>query len=129
MSYEQIMSLNTVCWADIPVKNLDRAIAFYTAVLGSAVSKEGDGGFTFGLLSHSEQNASGCLVEIEDNEPSQKGPLVYLSVEGRMDAALVEVERNNGKVISPKHAIGPHGFRAIIIDSEGNKIALHSHAE
>jgi len=46
-----------------------------------------------------------------------------------MDAALVEVERNNGKVISPKHAIGPHGFRAIIIDSEGNKIALHSHAE
>jgi len=71
MSYEQIMSLNTVCWADIPVKNLDRAIAFYTAVLGSAVSKEGDGGFTFGLLPHSEQNASGCLVEIEDNEPSQ----------------------------------------------------------
>ena len=66
---------------------------------------------------------------MEDNEPSQKGPLVYLSVEGRMDAALVEVERNNGKVISPKHAIGPHGFRAIIIDSEGNKIALHSHAE
>jgi len=44
------MSLNTVCWADVPVKNLDRAIAFYTAVLGSAVSKEGDGGFTFGLL-------------------------------------------------------------------------------
>ena len=121
------MSLNTVCWADVPVKNLDRAIAFYTAVLGSAVSKEGDGGFTFGLLTHSEQNASGCLVETEDNEPSQKGPLVYLSVEGRMDSAVAEVERNKGKVVSPKHAIGPHGFRAIIIDSEGNKIALHSH--
>ena len=70
------MSFNTVCWADIPVKNLDRAIAFYTAVLRSAVSKEG--GFTFGLLPHSEQNASGCLVEMEDNEPAQKGPLVYL---------------------------------------------------
>jgi len=96
---------------------------------GSAVSKEGDGGFTFGLLPHSEQNASGCLVEKDDNEPSQKGPLVYLSVEGRMDAALAEVERNNGEVVSPKHSIGPHGFRAIIIDSEGNKIALHSHAE
>ena len=121
------MSFNTVCWADIPVKNLDRAITFYTAVLGSKVSKEGDGGFTFGLLPHSEQNASGCLVEM--TEPSQKGPLVYLSVEGRMDAALAEAERNNGKVVAPKHSIGPHGFRAIIIDSEGNKIALHSHAE
>jgi predicted enzyme related to lactoylglutathione lyase len=38
-----MVSLNTVCWADIPVKNLDRAIAFYTALLGSAVSKEGEG--------------------------------------------------------------------------------------
>ena len=44
-----MVSLNTVCWADIPVKNLDRAIAFYKTVLGSAVSKEGDGAFTFGL--------------------------------------------------------------------------------
>jgi predicted enzyme related to lactoylglutathione lyase len=123
------MSLNTVCWTDIPVKNLDRAITFYTAVLGSKVSKEGDGGFTFGLLPHTEQNASGCLVEMEDNEPSQKGPLVYLSVEGRIDAAVAEVEKNKGRVVSPKHSIGPHGFRAIIIDSEGNKIALHSHAD
>jgi uncharacterized protein len=123
-----MVSLNTVCWADIPVKNLDRAIAFYAALLGSAVSKEGEGEFTFGLLPHSEQNASGCLVEMEDNEPAQKGPLVYLSVEGRIDAAVAEVERNNGKVVSAKHSIGPHGFRAIIIDSEGNKIALHSHA-
>jgi uncharacterized protein len=123
------MSLNTICWADIPVKNLDRAITFYTAVLGSKVSKEGDGGVTFGLLPHTEQNASGCLVEMEDNEPSQKGPLLYLSVEGRMDAALAETERNKGKVVAPKHSIGPHGFRAIIIDSEGNKVALHSHTE
>ena len=38
------MSLNTVCWTDIPVKNLDRAISFYTAVLGCPVSKEGEGG-------------------------------------------------------------------------------------
>ncbi len=84
----------------------------------------------FHLRSPAAQRAKRfCLVEMEDNEPSQKGPLVYLSVEGRMDAALAEVERNNGEVVSPKHSIGPHGFRAIIIDSEGNKIALHSHAE
>src|SRR5207244_9478020 len=99
MSYEQIMSLNTVCWADIPVKNLDRAIAFYTAVLGSAVSTEGDGGFTFGLLPHSDQNASACLEAMEDNEPSQKRPLVYLSVEGRMDAGIEDGERKNGKLV------------------------------
>lgn len=120
------MSLNTVCWADIPVKDLDRAIAFYSAVLGSEVSKAGEGDFTFGLLPHSEQNASGCLV-VGMSEPSQKGPLVYLSAEGRLDAAIAAVAKNGGEVLSPKHSIGPHGFRAIIIDSEGNKIALHSH--
>jgi uncharacterized protein len=31
-----------------------------------------------------------------------------------------------GKVVKPVHSIGPHGFRAVILDSEGNRIALHS---
>ena len=39
-------------WVDIPVADLDRAIAFYAAVLGSAVTKEGGPGFSFGLLAH-----------------------------------------------------------------------------
>jgi len=65
---------------------------------------------------------------MEDNEPSRKGPLVYLSAEGRLDAAIAAAPKNGGNVVSPKQSIGPHGFRAIIIDSEGNKIALHSHS-
>ncbi len=34
--------------------------------------------------------------------------------------------KNGGKIIEPKKQIGPYGFRAIILDSEGNKMALHS---
>lgn len=118
---------NTICWTDIPVKNLDRAIQFYSAVLGAAVNKQSVPGMEFGLLPHANENVSGCLCIMEDNQPSEQGPLVYLSVEGRLDQAVQAVAKNGGKVLKDKQQIGPYGFRAIIRDSEGNRIALHSH--
>ena len=123
------MPTNTLCWTDIPVTNLDRAIAFYSAVLGAPVSKETVPGFEFGLLPHAKDNVSGCLVVADDNQPSKNGPMIYLSVEGRLDAAIGAVPKGGGRVMKPKHAIGPHGHRAIVIDSEGNRIALHSQKE
>ena len=125
------MSTNTLCWTDIPVGNMDRAIKFYSAVLGQEVSKMSEQGLEYGLLPHEEQNASGCLCvgsdsAGSDNKPSQTGPLIYLSVEGRLDDAVKAVKSNGGKVLEEKHQIGQHGFRAVIVDSEGNRLALHS---
>jgi predicted enzyme related to lactoylglutathione lyase len=119
---------NTLCWTDIPVTNLDRAIQFYSEVLGLPVTKESGPGFEFGLLPHPDANVSGCLCETEDNRPSEHGPLVYLSVEGRLDQAIQAVQKSGGKIVKAKHQIGAHGFRAVVRDSEGNRIALHSHA-
>jgi predicted enzyme related to lactoylglutathione lyase len=118
----------TICWTDIPVIDLDRAIAFYAAVLGQPVTKQGQGGFVFGLLPHAPGQVSGCLCRTEDNQPSEQGPLVYLNVLGRIDEALAAVVPAGGKVLQPKHPIGPYGFRAVIVDSEGNRVALHSQA-
>ncbi len=125
------MSVNTLCWADIPVVDLDRAIKFYSAVLGDAVSKMSEGGLEYGLLPHEEQNASGCLCLGSDsigdkNQPSQNGPLIYLAVEGRLDQAVRAARANGGKVLQERQQVGPHGFRALIIDSEGNRVALHT---
>jgi predicted enzyme related to lactoylglutathione lyase len=125
------MTSNRLCWTDIPVTNLDRAAKFYSAVLGKEVPKMSEGGFEYGLLPHEEQGASGCLCVNADsaglkNKPSQIGPLIYLSVEGRLDDAVKAVCANGGKVLEEKTQIGPHGFRAVIVDSEGNRIALHS---
>jgi predicted enzyme related to lactoylglutathione lyase len=52
--------------------------------------------------------------------------MVYLNANGRLDDAIASVVANGGKVLQPKHPIGPFGFRAIILDSEGNRVALHS---
>ena len=64
----------------------------------------------------------------DENQPSHTGPLIYLSVEGRFNDAVKAARSNGGKVLQEKQQIGPHGFRAIIVDSEGNRVALHSSA-
>ena len=125
------MTSNRLCWTDIPVANLDRALKFYSAVLGKEVPKMSESGAEYGLLPHEEQSASGCLCVNADsagleNKPSQNGPLIYLSVEGRLDDAVKAVRSNGGKVLQERQQIGPHGFRAVVVDSEGNRIALHS---
>jgi uncharacterized protein len=127
------MAADTLCWTDIPVTNLDRAVKFYSAVLGKEVRKLSEGGMEYGLLPHDEQNASGCLCIRGDsggvdNTPSANGPLIYLSVEGRLEEAVEAARANGGKVLRARQQIGEHGFRAVVIDSEGNRIALHTSA-
>ena len=117
---------NQIVWCDIPVENLDRAIKFYSALIGEAVSRETMPGATFGLLPHANEGAGACLVETKENKPSSTGPLIYLNCDGRIDIAIATVKLNGGEVLQAKHPIGPYGFRAIIQDSEGNRIALHS---
>jgi predicted enzyme related to lactoylglutathione lyase len=61
-----------------------------------------------------------------DNQPSLTGPLIYLSVDGRLNQAVAAVAAQGGTVQVPPHPIGTYGYRAVIVDSEGNRIALHS---
>lgn len=117
---------NTFCWIDIPVVDLDRAVKFYSEILNDTVKKISEHGFSFGLLPHAEDNVSGCLAVMDERKPSQDGPLVYLNVEGRLDEALDAAKRQGAKVVKPKEQIGPYGFRAVIVDSEGNGVALYS---
>ena len=115
-----------VVWFDIPVKDLDRAIAFYSAVLGTPVQKQEFPGVAIGMLPHGDGDVSGSLSVTEENRPSDHGPMLYLNCQGRLDEAVAAVAGNGGKVAQEKEAIGPYGWRAIIHDSEGNRIALHS---
>jgi uncharacterized protein len=101
------MSADTLCWTDIPVTDLDRAIKFYSAILGKEVRKMSEAGFEYGLLPHEEQNASGCLCVGGDsvgnkNEPSETGPLIYLSVEGQLYEAVEAARVNGGKVLQER---------------------------
>jgi predicted enzyme related to lactoylglutathione lyase len=120
---------NQIVWFDIPVRDLDRSIKFYSAILGRPAQKQEFPGMKLGILPHEQGEIGGCLTPGAPGEPakpSADGPLLYFNCDGRLDDAIRTVEPNGGKVLQPKHAIGPYGFRAIILDSEGNRIALHS---
>jgi predicted enzyme related to lactoylglutathione lyase len=117
---------NQIVWFDIPVVDLDRALRFYSAVLGQMVKKQEFPGGAMGVFAHEGTDVGGCLFVSEAETPSDHGPLLYFSCGGRLDEAIGVVEKNGGKIIKAKHSITPHGVRAIVLDSEGNRIALHS---
>lgn len=110
---------NQIVWCDIPVLDLDRAINFYSVVLGQPMKKQEFPGITIGILPHNDGEVGGCLFTSADEKPSEKGLMIYLNANGRLDDAIAAVARNGGNVVQPKHPIGPFGFRAIIVDSEG----------
>ena len=115
---------NRAVWFDIPVADLERASNFYQAVLGIPVHREKFDDFAFSVLDHEGGNG-GCLIP-QPKDVSAVGILVYLNVDGRIRDAVAQTDKLGGKVLEAVHPIGPHGFRAIVLDSEGNRVALHS---
>jgi predicted enzyme related to lactoylglutathione lyase len=118
---------NHAVWFDIPVADLDRAAAFYTAVLGVGIRKETYDDFSFCVIDHRDGNG-GCLVK-DEAEIGAGGVLIYLNVESRIRDAVSKVVPHGGSIVKPIHSISPHGFRAVILDSEGNRVALHSNSD
>jgi uncharacterized protein len=119
---------HNISWFDLPVTDLDRAIQFYSAVLGSPVTKEQSGTVPIGMLPTPDGQKMGCLVSGNGAEPSVNGVMIWFDVEGRLKDSVTAAKANGGKVLGDIHAIGGFGFRAEVQDSEGNRIALYSSA-
>lgn len=118
-----------IVWFDIPALDLDRAIQFYSAVLGAPVTKATVNEVALGFLPTEDGGQMGCICVVKDFKPSADGVMIYLGVNGRLKAAVAAVRAHGGQVQTDVHSLGPHGFRAEVLDSEGNCIALHSMTE
>jgi predicted enzyme related to lactoylglutathione lyase len=120
--------MNPVNWFEIPVIDLERAIAFYEAVFGLKLSVNDVGPLTMAWFPMTEQGlpgATGSLVKADGYVPSHTGTLVYFSVDD-IEGTLKKVNEWGGKTLRPKMSIGEHGFVANFEDTEGNRLALHS---
>ena len=118
---------NAINWFEIPVKNFERAKSFYETILDAKMQPMEAMGMKSAFFPADLQNGiGGCIIEGQGYEPSEKGALVYLNGGDDLSVALNKVEDAGGKVLMPKTAIGQNGFMAHFIDTEGNKVALHS---
>ncbi len=116
---------NALNWFEIPVRDLDRAAAFYETLLGAKLRREVFGDLPYGILPYAEPGVGGALVQDPRRTPGG-GTLVYLNADGQLDAILARAAKAKATVALPKTAIGKDGFIAIVIDSEGNQLGFNS---
>ncbi len=114
-------------WFEIFVGDIERAVRFYQTVLGVELKRGDEDGRPMAIFASAlKDGVGGALVRQPGREPTESGVMVYLDADGKLDACLARVERAGGRVVQPKTDIGPPGFIALVRDTEGNVVGLHS---
>lgn len=124
------MNTHAINWFEIPVTDFDRAKKFYETIFSYQMPENQMGPARMGFLLYDFQNGGrgGAIVHNPGfYQPSATGTLVYLNCEPDLLPILNKVAAAGGKVLQEKTAIGQNlGYWAIILDTEGNRVALHS---
>jgi predicted enzyme related to lactoylglutathione lyase len=113
-------------WFEIPTTNFERARHFYEQTLGVELHIEDKSDIKMGIFPHLDQDTGGCITAGKDYQPSANGTIVYLYAGQDLAAPLDRAVHLGGKVVLPKTSIGEHGYIALLKDSEGNTVGLHS---
>lgn len=119
---------NAINWFEIPVADFARAKAFYSRIFDYEMPEMQMGANTMGFLLHEQgQGVGGAIVYGEGYVPNQQGTLVYLAAGNDLSKVLGRVEVAGGNIVQGKTLVAPNlGFYALFVDSEGNRMALHS---
>ena len=121
------MATNAINWFEIPVSNLERATKFYTTILGAKFEPIEAMGLRMAFFPMERGGVGGSLVQGDGYAPTTQGTRVYLNGGDDLNTVLHKVEAAGGKVVQPKTNIGDeNGFMAFFLDTEGNKVGLHS---
>lgn len=120
---------NAVAWFEIPTKKLSRAKKFYQDILDiEMIDMDLDSDLKMTMFPVEEGGVGGALCEHKEYyKPSRDGTLVYISANPDLQTVLSKVSKSGGKVLQEKTKItDEYGYMAILQDTEGNRIALHS---
>ena len=121
--------VNCLNWFEIPVTDLARAKHFYQVIFGIHMDELSMGPIDMAFFPSTNGNGkvAGALAKGDFYKPSAEGVVIYLNGNPDLSSALDKVETEGGKIIMPKTQITPeYGYMAWFIDTEGNRIALHS---
>jgi len=129
-----IQETNAINWFEIPVTDIKRAKSFYENILDIEMqsqfieeTKEESAFFPFtgSKVRATSGRVSGILVKNNHNKPSALGTMVYLNANPDIQIVLGKVESAGGKILIPMKKIIA-GSIAVIMDTEGNRVGLHS---
>lgn len=121
------MQTHAVGWFEIATSDIGRAQKFYETTMDLKLQPQEMDGFKMAWFpSHGEAYGScGALVNGDGYKPSTEGTVVYFMTEN-IAKFMEKVEANGGKKLSETMDIGEHGFCAFFMDTEGNKLGIHS---
>jgi uncharacterized protein len=122
---------HAISWFEIPTTDIDRAASFYEAIFGIKLLPLDMPNIKMRMfpLDDMMTGVGGALVDSGGfHKPSATdGPLVYLNGNPDLQMVLDKVEAAGGKIMVPKTEISPeYGFMGVFLDTEGNRVALHS---
>ena len=120
---------NSLNWFEIPASDISRAVKFYDTIF--EINMEVNEMMGMKMAAFPSKNgsgkANGAIVQGPMHKPSMDGAIVYLNGNSDLSNVLDKIEGSGGKIIVPKTQIAPEiGFMAFFVDTEGNRMALHS---
>jgi hypothetical protein len=115
-------------WIEIPVKDIHRALKFYSALFDlPLVEIQDDGTRKTATLTGTQANGPGISLNQTANfEPSNKGIFVYLDTGEDFTPMAGRVEPAGGKIVDAKTYMEGAGYYSSFLDTEGNLLALYS---
>jgi hypothetical protein len=117
---------NFVTWFEIPAYNHYRSVAFFNYIYSIEITTVEINGLAMGFFP-AESGVGGAIVTGPGCVPSEIGPLLYLNGGDDLNNVLSKVNEAGGRVVMEKTYISETaGYFAIFIDTEGNRLALHS---
>lgn len=111
----------------IPADDFERAFNFYSSITDGLIEKNPAVPFPMAYFINDEGDNIGHLFSLANFKPSADGIIVYFELARDLNETIEKIENAGGTVVMPKTMIAPgKGYWALFLDTEGNKLALHS---
>jgi len=122
---------NAISWFEIPVIDLNRAQKFYETIFNIQMVPLDTPNFQMRMFPIEDMmnGIGGAISKAEGfyRPSATDGTLVYLNANPDVQNVLDKIEAAGGKIVVPKTQISPaYGYMAVFVDTEGNRVALHS---
>jgi hypothetical protein len=117
---------NFISWFEIPALDFQQAVNFYNHIFGITMEQSISENSAMAFFPV-KNGVGGAVIASPNSTPSTSGSLLYLNGGEDLNNVLNKVEEAGGRIIMTKTFISEDsGYFAIFIDSQGNKLALHS---